>query len=180
MNSFTSRRHHHRRDHLRTYQLLLPLLLPLQQEQLQRQLQQQHRQQGQRQQQHLKINTMTLLYTRGSKAIKDVLTGAVSSEHSSPVSSNLVTRFLDKVVEVFLLYNNSTQQFLTVISTLASAQMRAARETISSSFSITDISSKGAMLFSPTEDKNSEHPIAEHAIQTGIGMNKLTKSNYLK
>ena len=44
---------------------------------------------------------------------------------------------------------------LTLISTLASAQIRVARETMSSCFSRVDISSQMAMVFSPTERSQS-------------------------
>ena len=151
---FTSHHHHHRRDHLQTYQHLLPLLLLLpsflQQEQLQ---QKQQRQQEQQQHQHLCIIDLKIVCTRSSKAIKNVLTFAVSSEDSSPVSSNLVTRFLNKLIKIILLYNKQYTLILTEISTEASAQIRAARETMTSSFSIADISSKGAMLFSTRENQ---------------------------
>ena len=81
--------------------------------------------------------------TRSTQDIEDILAVAVGSEHSRPVGSNGVAGGLHEVVEVLLLPHT---QRPTVISTLASARVRVAREMMSSSFSIVDIPSNMGMF----------------------------------
>ena len=84
--------------------------------------------------------------TRSTQDIEDILAVAVGSEHSRPVGSNGVTGGLHEVVEVLLLPRHTHTQRPTVISTLASARVRVAREMMSSSFSIVDIPSNMGMF----------------------------------
>ena len=84
--------------------------------------------------------------TRSTQDIEDILAVAVGSEHSRPVGSNGVTGGLHEVVEVLLLPRHAHTQRPTVISTLASARVRVAREMMSSSFSIVDIPSNMGMF----------------------------------
>lgn len=84
--------------------------------------------------------------TRSTQDVEDILAVAVGSEHSRPVGSNGVARGLHEVVEVLLLRRHNRTQCPTVISTLASARVRVAREMMSSSFSIVDIPSNMGMF----------------------------------
>ena len=92
-----------------------------------------------------KLNRIDAI-TRSSQKREQVLSSNVGTEHSRPVRSNTAASSLYNLVQILLLSHITLNEPLTVGSTFASAQSRVAREMISSSFSMVDISSKMAML----------------------------------